>query len=445
MFVRRELILLVEVWLKDWGDQPGPGWTAGPLQRSWRVGKPDQLESNAESRLAYTNLRLKEPLYAQTVRRHRLLNETLTLGAGGKWTATALEIARVSDQVQQLVPEGGPQAVAIFHGELDAPNAGILFESHQEVLKINPAIVQKTEKPSAMALIEQVLGENAKLSKKARQVATSITFVTEDTGLGALPGYNNSFPNWTITDQWLWHLSRGQKLMPDPSGLSEFRKEQVVMDGALRALVTYRGLVLVGVNSDTSPDHGYYQGTEFQVHTLYTDAMTLGMLQRLLVRQLPAQISGDLSKNVADQQTLSTLKHNLLVMRDEYWSVDFGHRGAMDTFLKRFQKAYDMRRSLDSAFEDMDDHLAELQVSTSQGTNALLTLLAVIGLPLTIGATAWASWATASGWDYSKWIWLGLVIIVTVIVFVLISVQYQLLRQSLKALYSGSIKRKATQ
>src|SRR5207237_9386676 len=89
------------------------------------------------------------------------------------------------------------------------------------------------------------------------------------------------------------------------------------------------------------------------------------------------------------------------------WSIDFGHRGMMDTFLNRFQQAYDMVRALGTIFADLDDHLAEAQVATSQQTNALLTLLAVIGLPFSVATAAWASWAAAaSSWDNQRWAWL---------------------------------------
>jgi hypothetical protein len=444
MFVRRELILIVEVWLQQ--DLPA-GWNKGPLALNWRVGKPNPVESNASSREAYTNTKLKEPLYADEVRRHRPVQEKLDVAVDGQkvgsWTVTAMELVRLVDEIKQLVPEGGPQAVAVFHGQLEASDAISLLRMHEEVLKINPLAPRPAtaQAETAKDLIERLLGEDAKLSKIARQVATSITFITTADKLPALPGYESS-PDWTIADEWLWHLSRGPRMMPDLVGLSQFRKEQVVMDGALRALVTFRGLVLVGPNPDPDPDRGYYRGAEFQVHTLYTDAMVLGMLQRLLVRQLPTEISRVISKGTPEEQKLSTVKHKLLVMRDTYWSVDFGHRGAMDLFLRKFQKAYDMRRSLDSAFQDMDDHLAELQVTTSQGTNALLTILAVIGLPLTLVATAWASWATASGWDYSKWLWLVVVLFVTVIALGVIVTRLELLRESLKMLWSGSIRKK---
>jgi hypothetical protein len=370
---------------------------------------------------------LVKALYANDIRE---VHTNFNVDSAGRWLVDSVELVRLTEECGQLLPNGAAQAVAVIHGTIEAADPNSFLRAHQRVLRINPLLAT-----DASSFVRELLTDNVQLSRESRQVATSISFVTMTGGLRELPGYE-SLDGWTVADQWLWHLDRGPELMPDAVGLADFRTQQVVMNAKLRGLVTFQGLTIVGCDSDPVNDRGYYRGTSFQIHTLYADALILGMLQRLLLRQLPSEISVALSRQGPDEQSLSSIRHDLLVMRETYWSVDFGHRGIMDTILERFQVAYDMVKALTTVFADLDDHVAEVQVTTNQQTNALLTLLAAIGLPYTLATAIWASWATAtSAWDNQRWVWLFVALLAATALFIFIS-RLELLRESLRLLLS---------
>lgn len=425
-FTRRDLILILEV------RQSGQlvDWTPGALSLRWRVGDPDEISSEANRRVQYTSPKLVKALYEPTLRMHRMISETFEVDPESRWVVGAVELVQVTDECRTLLKRDASNAIAVVHGTLEAASAQAFLRAHDKVLSLNPLL-----ETDASRFVTHVLTPSIQLGGDSRQVAVSITFVTTPSGLAPLEGYK-TWTEWTVADQWLWHVDRGARIMPERIALPDFRHQQVMMNAMLRAVVTFQGLAIVGINPDPDATRGYYQGTTFQVRTLYTDVFILGKLQRLLLRELPGEISRALEQTKADDQSLSSIRHTLLRIRETYWSIDFGHRGMMDTFLSRFQAAYDMVKALTTVFADLDDHLAEAQVLTSQQTNALLTLLAVIGLPFSVATAAWASWASAaSTWDNQRWAWLPVFLLAATGIGLVLS-RWTPVRQSLGALLS---------
>ena len=195
---------------------------------------------------------------------------------------------------------------------------------------------------------------------------------------------------WTPADQWLWSLSSQARFQPDASTISNFRDRQIRPSDQLRAAVSRDSLGLVALAQDVgdSDIRNFFNGAQFFVEGLYTDAMLLALAQRTLLSSIADEVQRTTEVGPS-LETLGALEDRVLKFRREYWTTDFAPQGIHDEVISRYRQEHALDSLLEQVSRDLADYSRRVQSVATDTTNAVLGFLTIVGLPITIGLTAW--------------------------------------------------------
>jgi hypothetical protein len=369
---------------------PGAPFAPGPLRRTWQ--RDNVVVSTAERRASYAGERLLPLLWDRDVRWHREFPQPLVAPDGFRLTAVEVVCldAAMRRSLGRLRVQASANAVALLHGELpDVPSRG-LPGALEKAADLNAHHVTNQR-----AWVTAVLPAGSRLSDTER-VAVHGTFIAAADELPRL--YDGPVPEgWEAADEWLWatyHISLG---LPGPDAQRRLESLRISLRSQVRCLAGQGGFALVGVGPDRDAGRRYYEGTVFHLATLYSDVLALARLQKFVLEALEGEITG-IAQDVPRRADVSRLERDLLVFRRTYWAAGFGFQKEVDQMFRAAQRDSELHDVLRDITGDLAELSRQVQGAESESTNAILGLLAAVGLPLGAGLAIWQGLPSAGVW-----------------------------------------------
>jgi hypothetical protein len=274
--------------------------------------------------------------------------------------------------------------VALFHGDLppDAPER--LAKSLQECADIDPHHALGAQR----AWLGMQLPPGCRIADTERE-AVHCSLVTARRRLPRLHT-SRAYRDWDTTDQWLWQMHHATLYPPSPDSLDQLHSMRLPLPTKVQGVVSGRGLTLVGTEPDAG--HGvpqnYFDGTSYHMATLYVDALALARLHRIVLDAFDTEVAR-IGEREPRRREVARLERDLLVFRRGYWSAGFGRQGAVDAIVRGWQLHTGLPDALRSLIDDLRELSAQVQAAETETTNAILGLLAAVGLPLSVGLAVW--------------------------------------------------------
>ncbi|QEV51344.1 hypothetical protein CP981_06410 [Streptomyces platensis] len=381
--IRRDTVLIIAVHMDD---VPGASFRAGPLERRWRVGRPDEVVSSASRRVAYTQRHLEPLLWGQHVRWHREVPQAEA--SPSRFQLSAIELVRLNDTALSALKDmDSPvhaNGVALLHGVLPSDPPAQLPKTLQECADVDPHHGQGAQR----AWVARQLPSGCRIADTERE-AVHCTLVTAQSGLVRLhPG--RAQRNWDSLDQWLWHLHHATLYPPGPEAAEQLHAMRLPLPTKVRGVLGIRGLTLVGTEQDpgVGVPRNYYDGTSYHLATLYADALALARLQQTVLDAFGSEVAR-IGEHEPRRRKVAQMERDLLVFRRSYWAAGFGRQGTVDAMVRAWQQSAGLPQSLQSLVSDLGELSRQVQSAETETTNAILGLLAAVGLPLTTGLAIW--------------------------------------------------------
>ncbi|WP_405643912.1 hypothetical protein [Streptomyces uncialis] len=297
--------------------------------------------------------------------------------------------------METVAPANG---VALIHGRMPSEAAPRrIADVLRNCIDLDPAHAGGAHR----AWVEGLLPPGCRIADTERE-AVHLTLVTSADELPRLPGGPGPAELETA-DQWLWHLYRASTLPGGARALEELQRLKLPAYRQLRTVLGARGLVTVGTTPDVPRSDGrepFYHGSSFHQRTVYADAIALARLQQIQLDAFGAEVAR-IGEREPRRGRVARLERDLLVFRRGYWAAGFGRNEAVDNMVRVWQRETGQPQSLQSLMEDLAELSRQVQAAGTETTNAILGLLAAVGLPLTAGLAVWSGLpaaGTASLW-----------------------------------------------
>ncbi|MEU3958267.1 hypothetical protein AB0F42_00230 [Streptomyces buecherae] len=381
--VRRDTVLIVAVQI----DAPPPEpFAAGPLVRRWQRADGNDVYSTATRRAEYTSQRLAPLLWDATVRWHAEVGSQEPSPAG--FVRTAVELVRLNESALGMLRRMGtvPAAngVVLLHGSLPAVPPTQMPKVLQRCAGIDPNYRDGVQR----AWVARQLPAGCRISVTEREAV----YCTLITARNDLPPLNEETcpTGWSTEDLWLWHMYHATNHSPGPDSPEKLNGLRLPLLSDVRGLLGLRGLVLVGTNPDPGPGllKNYYNGTTFHVSTLYADALALARLHQIMLTAFGNEVTRIASRE-PQHRAVAQLERDVLVFGRGYWAANFGRRDTVAAVNRTWQASAGLPQELQDLKGDLGELSRQVQAAETQTSNAILGLLAAIGLPLSVGLGIW--------------------------------------------------------
>ncbi|MEU6108642.1 hypothetical protein ABZ853_09620 [Streptomyces albidoflavus] len=221
-------------------------------------------------------------------------------------------------------------------------------------------------------------------------------------------------------EQWLWHLYHTTKYKFERGSLTDLLRREYHLASGIRSVFGLRGLATVGTRKDVI-DRGRtesrYAASTYHSRTLYSDAFAFARLQEIALAAFQGELA-HLAGSKPHKKRIFQLERNLLIFQTTYWSCGFGKNENVEAILRNWQAEAELNQKIQSLKSDLTELSRQVQTFETETTNAILGLIATIGLPLATGLAIWAGLPDAGA--RSLWWTLGPVgaVIVTLIAVV---------------------------
>ncbi|MEU5977412.1 hypothetical protein [Streptomyces sp. NPDC047315] len=385
--VRRDAVLIVAVRMDA---PPGEPYRPGPLERRWRVGRDDEVVSSAVRRAAYTSTRLRPLLWDEEVRWHREVDGAVSLPPSpARFELSAIELVRLNEAARAALWDMGepPDAdgVAVLHGRLPPDAPARLPQALRRCANIDP----HQEQGAQRTWVSAVLPPGCRIAGTERDAVHGTLITAGASGLP--PRFEGpGFDGWELADQWLWALQHASGEVPLPDALERIQSRRLPLSGKVRGVAGLRGVSLVATHPDPGPGApgNYYDGTSYQLATLHTDALVLARLQQLLLDAFGNEVAR-IGAHEPHQRKVAQLERDLLLFRRSYWSAGFGRQRPAAAITRIWQQHAGLPEAVQGLVDDLAELSRQVQAAETETTNAILGLLAAVGLPLTAGLAVW--------------------------------------------------------
>ncbi|QKW06320.1 hypothetical protein HUT18_07800 [Streptomyces sp. NA04227] len=379
---RRDVVLVVAVRMDR---APGEAFVAGPLERRWRVGRPNEVVSNTARRTSYTNPQLVPLLWAPDLRWHKECPAEVVSPAG--FRLRALELISLSTSMSTALADmetpASANAVALLHGILPAAGPSELPKALQFSANIDAHHRQGEQRDWVSAQ----LPSGCRLAETEREMVHGV-LVTPRHELPIL----HADLELGASDQWLWKMLYATEYAPPIEAEEELRELRLRLPTAVRGVAGSRGVSLAGTSPDPNPaqpaHYQYYDATSFHLATLYSDALALACLQRIVLDAFGREVAR-MGESEPRRRKVGQLERDLLVFRRSYWAADFGRQAVSTAIVQNFQRDCGLPEALQSLVSDLGELARQVQAAETETTNAILGLLAAIGVPLGTGLAIW--------------------------------------------------------
>ncbi|GAA2527345.1 hypothetical protein GCM10010295_04750 [Streptomyces intermedius] len=416
--LRREVTLVFGT--SSDGAWPPEGYEPGPAVFCWRR-REGETWSTAGSRVKYTHADLVDIIWGPEVRCHRAVSQPTADEPASQepspsgFVVDTIELVRLNQHARSslVAMRSRPPAdsVAVIHGRLPGHLAPMdLVAALRHSADLDP----DREQGAYRAWANSVLPPGYEVARDQRE-ATYLALVTSPTSLPQL-SERSARAGLDAAEQWLVHLYEASADAPS----TDLASRQISLAGDLPTVVGQRGLVSVGTRSDVVQAGypvSYYEGSRYQQRTLYTDALVMGRLQDLLIDAVDTEVE-HAARAAPDRRRIFRLERDFLVFRRSYLRATFGKGFRPALILRTWQRHADTQGRVQILKDDLTELSRQVQTFETETTNAILGLIATIGLPLATGLAIWAGLPDAG--TRSLWWTLGPVgaVIVTLIAVV---------------------------
>jgi hypothetical protein len=376
-----------------------PAWEAGPLPVS-----EGSVVASAELRRGYFNERAATALYGGG-RLHRLIG-----GEHGRersrdhFAVTGVELLRVP---------GGERRNALLavHGEIQADGLAAV-ETLARIAHLGNGASQ------ARAFLDELLDGCGTVMSGLKR-ATTITLATPAAGLSDAPLGTPAFDAWSPELQWLWLLASATPpgdYLPAPEDGANLLDAIIRLSASWSVLVLRDGAAYLGSGPDMSSAYRLAGDAEFHFRTIYLDALLVAQSQRLQLTRIADELAA-LADPMSDPAPLLQLERELTSFRNVYWWQHLGPQWHANHLLAAYQDRHQITELFDQVTDELGDYSRKAHTAATQRTEALVGVLAVIGLPL--GAAL--EIVHALGVDDPRWIAFALALAVLLIASILLT------------------------
>lgn len=343
--------------------------------------------ADAEARRTYFDQRAADVLYGDAAgsgRWHRV--EVRQPGPVDGTLLIDLELWRIraadaADGMQRPRPNG----VLLAH---------LTVEGDDVIGALAAAVGAKSPDAALRGWTEAVTDGSAYVPADVGRAFNVVMAVPTEQGLAAQPLGDIG---WSPHEQWLWLLASATpvgRYRPDPEDASLFA-ERHRLSGDWHALVLRDGAAFVATRADRGADDYLRSGATY-VRTIYTDALLLGLAQQLELTTL-ANALAHLDDLTGDLHRLLRLEERFSAFRNAFWWQHLTQHGHGNDLLRSLQRQRALPALLDQIVHELSDYSRQAQIRAQQAeraaqrvdeerakaTNMLLSLLAVVGLPVT--------------------------------------------------------------
>jgi hypothetical protein len=249
--------------------------------------------------------------------------------------------------------------------------------------------------------------------------ATTLTLASPAAGSLAAPLGSPAYDAWTPDLQWLWLLASATPpgdYLPAPEDAVELVRSIIHLSAHWKVLVLRDGAAYLGSGADMSSTYRLAGDAEFHFRTIYLDALLVAQSQRLQLTRIADELAA-LADPMGNPTPLLRLERELTAFRNVYWWQHLGPQWHGNRLLAAYQTGHGIPELLDQVTHELGDYSHKANTAATQRTEALVGVLAVIGLP--IGAAL--ELVHALGIDNPWWIALALVLAALVIAAILLT------------------------
>lgn len=206
--------------------------------------------------------------------------------------------------------------------------------------------------------------------------------------------------SWSRAEQWLWLLASRTSpadYPPDPDHASQLLSGTVSLSADWRALVTRDGAAFVGLRRDHGEPDAFLGYAQLYTHTIYLDALLLGMIQRSYIETMiddaaRAFEAHDLPRHLNNLEERAAWFHSI------YWLRNASAHGPANDILTAYQSQHHLPDRFDTVLGEIADLSRIVQTQEGQRVGAALGIITVIGLPLGTAFGVLQALGTNSPW-----------------------------------------------
>lgn len=186
-----------------------------------------------------------------------------------------------------------------------------------------------------------------------------------------------------MADQMLWMFASATPLdrfTPDPSAPLP---PKTLLSASWRCLVLRDGVAFVGLRPDSS-DEFLRNVAPGLVRSIYTDAILLGLLQRLAYHGIADELA-DLSAD-AGASRLRSVERRLSTIRNTVWGAHTTSHGFANDILRAYQDQQRLHELVDEVHVELADAARLAELDSSRRVELLLTVLTVVSAAAALAA-----------------------------------------------------------
>ena len=342
-----------------------PAWEQGPLP----VTK-DGVVASAELRRGYFNERSASALYGPG-RLHREMGSEHGLGQ----SYDRFEVAGV-ELLHLPTSRGRRNALLAVHGEVHADGLG-LVETLARIAYLG------TDVSAPRSFLDKLL-EGCGTVMSGLKRATTMTLATPATGVLEAPLESPTYDAWGAELQWLWLLASAtspEDYLPAPENRAELLGSLIRLSASWQVLVLRDGTAYLGSGADMSSTYRLSTDGEFHFRTVYLDALLVAQAQRLQLTRIADELAA-LTDPMGDPAPLLRLERQLTAFRNVYWWQHLGPQWHANKLLRAYQANHEIDELFQQVTDEIGDYSRKAHTAATQRTEALVGVLAVVGLPL---------------------------------------------------------------
>jgi hypothetical protein len=169
--------------------------------------------------------------------------------------------------------------------------------------------------------------------------------------------------------------------LPAPEDRAQLLASLVRLSASWQALVLHDGAAFLGSGTDMSSAYRLSSAGEFHFRTVYLDALLFAQTQRLQLTRIADELAA-LADPIADPAPLLRLERQLTAFRNVYWWQHLGPQWHANQLLHAYQAKHGMTELFEQVMNELGDYSRKAHTAATQRTEALVGVLAVVGLPL---------------------------------------------------------------
>jgi hypothetical protein len=393
-FARRGAILVTPVDLIAL-----PEWEPGPVPFA-----DGDTVATADVRRTYFNERTGAALYGPA-RAHRWAGPGERLAVtGGELELLALEIVQVPGR------RADRNGLLVVHGHVAADGLA-LVDTLQTLCDVG------SSRSPLRAWCDRALAGCGVVGPGIERAMT-MTIATPRGPLDA-PLPPGGYAGWSADLQWLWLLASAtspEAYLPAPEAREALSGSLVHLSAGWQALVLRDGTALLGSGADMSPVYRLFDDAELHFRSIYLDALLLAQMQRLVLTQIADDVAAVVDPAL-DPERLLDLERELTTFRNVFWWRHLGPQWHGNELLHAYQRQHAIPELLDQVAAELGDYSRKVERAAAQRSEALLGVLAVVGLPVGVALEL----THVLGIEEPIWVVLALVIAFAFVVAILLT------------------------